>query len=240
MYIMACDERGSIYRFSKSQSWVYGGLIFKKKHRKALIRVWNSIKTELCGDPDIELKWSHFFTNNPDNPLLNLNNRENQISWALETVFEKKHIITPISTRVPKDRASDICYKVSPKGKQVLDYEVLSVPVYGQFCRFLKIVNGFGEMWFDQLGSIQEQERKQTDWLNLRDNNSNLEYRRMMRKIKPQIKFFDSKEEPVIQIADFVSGVIWAASEGEEAHLLKYFQAYFPAWWSKINLVTTA
>ena len=134
MYILACDERGTVFRFSRSQSWVYGGFIFELENRNILISTWKSIKETLCQNPNQELKWSHFFVDSADNPLSNKNNIENQISWALQTMFDSKCIVTPISVRVAKDKASEVCFKTTSKGNQVVDYEVLSVAIYAQIC----------------------------------------------------------------------------------------------------------
>ncbi len=237
MYIMACDERGSIYRFSRTQSWIYGGFIFDIKNRMKISNRWDFIKKELCGSFDKELKWSHFFIINKENPLKTSRNTKDDLCWALEILFKEKLIITPISTRVPKDRASEVCYKTTKKGNQVLDYEVISVGVFSQFALFLKITKGIGEMWFDQLGSKKEQSRKQKSWDTLRKNIPT-QYKEEIFRIKPEIKFFDSKNEPIIQVADFVSGVIWAASEGDEEYLMRFFHDYFPHWFGRINFVT--
>lgn len=235
-YILACDEHGSIFRFTNSKSWIYGGIIFKDRDKHTLTYQWNEIKERLCGNSKIELKWKHFFVQEKDNPLLSQENIDEQLSWALNAIFKFNYIITPVSIRVPKDRASDLCYRTSARENQVLDCEVLSVALYGQFATFLKKVEGNGEIWFDQLGSLKEQARRQTDWETLRDTDEVLNI--ILRRIESRIKFFDSKTEPIIQIADFVSGVIWAAAEGEEKYLLEYFQSYFPKWWGRINLIT--
>lgn len=179
-----------------------------------------------------------FFLDIPSNPLRKDENKQEDLIWSLDNLFINSLITAPISMRVRKDKISDVCYRTTTKGNQVLDYEILSVSIYSQFALFLKMKNSVGEMWFDQLGSEKEQERKQKVWIGLRNNNINKEYQRMTQKIKEEIKFFDSKKEQIIQIADFVSGVIWAASEGDEKYLLHKMENYFPEWWSKINLVT--
>jgi hypothetical protein len=56
-------------------------------------------------------------------------------------------------------------------------------------------------------------------------------FRDSLKRIAEPIAFLDSAHEPMVQIADFVSGVIWAAAEGDEAFLLLYLRDYFP--WGK-------
>ena len=89
------------------------------------------------------------------------------------------------------------------------------------------MVHGCGEIWLDQLGSKKEQERKQDSWSKLRNNNPNFQHSELIKKINQRILFFDSKNEPIIQIADFISGAIWAASEGEEKYLLDNLECIF-------------
>lgn len=67
--ILACDERGSIYRMSKSHSWVYGGFVFEIKNRMKLSKKWMDIKTTICKSSELELKWMHFFCADSSNPL---------------------------------------------------------------------------------------------------------------------------------------------------------------------------
>ncbi len=237
-YILACDERGTIFRNSKSQTWVYGGFIFKLKNRDILVNKWNFIKDSLCGSSDVEMKWSHFFYKTEESPLKKDIDIEKSLIWALDQIFTTEAKIIPVNIRAVKNELSEVCFRTTPKGNQVLDYEILSVAIYGQFALFLNIFPGIGEMWFDQLGSETEQDRKQKAWIELRNNNDNKDNQRMIKRILPTIKFLDSNKEPIIQIADFVSGVIWAASEGDEKYLIHKFESYFGQYWSKICLVT--
>jgi len=237
-YILACDERGTIHRNSKSQSWVYGGFIFRLKDKDSIINKWNFIKYSLCRSSDVEMKWSHFFYKTEESPLQKGLNIEESLLWALDQIFTTGIKLIPVNTRTVKNNLCKEGFRTTTKGNQVIDYEILSVAVYAQFALFLKINPGIGEMWFDQLGSETEQDRKQKAWIELRDNNPDKNIRRMMKRISPTIKFFDSKKEPIIQIADFVSGVIWAASEGDEKYLLHKLGSYFGQNWSRICLVT--
>ena len=237
-YILACDERGTIYRNSKSQSWVYGGFIFRLKDKDILVNRWNSIKYSLCGSSDVEMKWSNFFYKTEESPLQKELDLEESLFWALDQIFSTGINIVPVNMRAVKNELCEECFRTTLKGNQVIDYEILSVAIYGQFAMFLNIFPGIGEMWFDQLGSDTEQDRKQKAWIELRNNNSNKNNKRILKRILPTIKFLDSSKEPIIQIADFISGVIWAASEGDEKYLIQKFESYFGQNWSKICLVT--
>lgn len=238
MYILACDERGSLLRNSRSRTWTYGGLIFSKGNYSRLISNWNFIKNEICGEDQVELKWSHFFTENKDNPILEKQKKQSSLLWALDQIFQERLIETPLTMRICKDNTDDTYYEISKRGNEILDIDTFIASVYAQFALFLRILKGRGEIWMDKLGSRSEELRRQNQWSVLRRNNINKENKRMTLKIREKIKFFDSKEEPVIQIADFISGVIWCASEGDEKILLNTIHNYFPYWWSKISLVT--
>ncbi len=237
-YILACDERGTINRNSKSQSWVYGGFVFRLKDRDSLVDRWNSVKYTLCGSSEVEMKWSNFFYKTEESPLKKDINLDESLFWALDQMFDTEVKIYPINTRIVKNKLCEVSFRTTSKGTQVLDYEILSVAIYGQFALFLRLFPGIGEMWFDQLGSKTEQDRKQKDWIELRNHNINKKNQRMTKRILPTIRFFDSRKEPIIQIADFISGVIWAASEGDEEYLIHKFENYFGQYWSKICLVT--
>jgi Protein of unknown function (DUF3800) len=101
----------------------------------------------------------------------------------------------------------------------------------GQFALFLEQHQGTGQVWFDQLGSRTDEARKQASWSELRDVPWSLvtENQAKLQRIAPTIYFFDSKTEPLIQIADFISGVFWAASEGDEQFLMQNIDKYFPS-----------
>jgi len=153
-----------------------------------------------------------------------------QIIWALKVLFERVDVI-PITTVVRKDKAANAMFmKQKPNGTKILDIDVLWLGVVGQFAVFLHHMDAYGEMWFDQLGSRQEEERKQASWTRIRDHKwptQSLQQEKLKR-IAPDLKFFDSKNEPLIQVADFISGVLWAAAEGDKEFLLKFFKEYFP------------
>jgi hypothetical protein len=136
----------------------------------------------------------------------------------------------PVNVVVRKDKASDAAFKLTEDGRRVLDANVLWVGVLGQFAIFLKEHNATGEVWFDQLGSREEEARKQADWGYLRDGEwaVNRKNQDLLKRIEPALKFFDSRVEPLVQIADFVSGVIWAASEEDEEFLISALDKYFP------------
>jgi hypothetical protein len=212
-----------------------GGFIIEASKRGALVSTWKRVKLQLCGDQDSELKWSHFFPGHHQekepNPLLSTEAQEwrEQASWAVSELFSAAGIL-PVNVVLRKDRASEAAFNTTADGRQVLDSNTLWVGVLGQFALFLKEHSATGEVWFDQLGSRAEEARKQADWENLRDGEwpVNPENQALLKRIASTLSFFDSQAEPLVQIADFVSGVIWAASEGDEQFLLEALDEYFP------------
>jgi len=249
MYIMAVDEHGTINWPSRTKTFTYGGFVFKETDKQEITNQWLRIKTELCGSPDVELKWSHFFISDDQSPLLSLNDRRKQLLWALNDLFMGEYYIAPITQRIRKDQAGKECFKLSSKGNTILDKDILNVGIIGQFASFLNLKRSDGEIWLDRLGSIKEQERMQDSWSKLRDcpthnfvnQKAKFDFHRnqkLLQKIKKELHFFDSKVSQIIQIADFISGVIWAASEGEEDYLISQFEYYFPDEISKKFLLT--
>ncbi len=234
-YIFACDERGTTRWPSQSKTWAIGGFIVESAKRQELVSAWGRIKLHLCGDADCELKWSHFFPGHhqegESNPLLSRDAREwrEHARWALSELFGATDIL-PVTVVVRKDRATDDAFVTADDGRKVLDTDIYWVGPLGQFALFLEEHNAAGEVWFDQLGSRQEEARKQATWERLRNGvwAVKTEYQAMLRRIATTLRFFDSGIEPVVQIADFVSGVIWAASEGDEHFLRSLIEEYFP------------
>ena len=155
-----------------------------------------------------------------------------QAAWAIHKLFEVPGIV-PINTYVRKDEASDAAFKKAgeiPQEYKVLDIDTLFVSVIGQFALFLIEHRATGEIWFDKLGSQAEEQRKQRTWQELRNGEwkVNPENQKVIKRMSPQIKFLDSQTNSLVQVADFISGVIWAASEGDEGFLLQALSKYFP------------
>jgi hypothetical protein len=232
-YILACDERGTTRWPSRSKTWALGGLVFEERERQELVSIWNRIKIELCENDKTELKWSHFFPGRHQermkNPLIETDPTKwrKQAIWALNELFKNTKSL-PISTYIRKNEAADDAFRTTSDNRKVLDIDVIWVGVLGQFALFLNEKTATGEIWFDNLGSQKEQNRKQKEWLELRNVEWPVqpETQLLLKSIAPKFKYFDSKTEPVIQIADFVSGIIWAASEGDEIFLLKNLNRY--------------
>jgi hypothetical protein len=238
-YILVCDERGTTRWPSRTKTWALGGFIIDSRRQGAVVSAWKEVKRQLCGDSSYELKWSHFFPgrhqDRETNPLISDGPKEwrEQASWAIGRLFEVPGIVS-INTYIRKDEASDAVFKkddeMPEKGYRVLDIDTLFVGVIGQLALFLMEHRARGEIWFDKLGSQAEEQRRQDSWQQLRDGEWKVhpENQKVLKRISPDIKFFDSQTTPLVQVADFISGVIWAASEGDEVFLLQALSKYFP------------
>lgn len=119
----------------------------------------------------------------------------------------------------------------TPNGNTIISVFQLFGGVLGQFALYLKENRGKnGEIWFDQLGSRKEEAELQAQISKLFKNlalpdDAN---QRLGKRINPQINFIDSEKEPLIQLADFVSGVIWASAEGDDWFFRKLLEKYAP------------
>jgi hypothetical protein len=249
-YLLVCDDRGTTRWPSKSKTWCIGGYVIPYWNRYQLIEVWRSVKDELTADPSSELKWSHFFSGPhqefSENPLISKNQiiwRE-QAKWALDQLTDVTGLV-PINTRVRKDQASDELFvdfwnASEHKNYRVLDIDTLWIPVLGSLALLLRQKRSLAEVWFDQMGSRSEEERRQVSWLELRDGEwkVNLENQQMMKAISPEIRFYDSRKSDLVQIADMISGVIWAASEEDEEFLQSLLEKYFPLGMPSYTLVS--
>lgn len=236
-FLLVCDERGTKSWSSKRRTFTFGGFASAETNRQNLIDTWGDIKYQLCGSRDVELKWSHFFPGHHQvtsgNPL-----RETDFAkwsdlalWSLDTLFDRADIF-PITTVIRKDRIQpDDISERTRKGASILDLGMVMPVLLGQFAQYLEEHNGtVGEIWCDRLGSQHEEACLQDHLAALIANVAQLEpdKQRLIERVSTTIHFLDSKEEPLIQMADFVSGVIWAAVEGDEQYLIHRLMDYAP------------
>ena len=236
--VLSCDDRGTTSPSSGSGTFTVGGFASFRKDHTPLVRAWSRVKHELCGSDEVELKWSHFFPGHHQdslsNPLTSTGPSEWRVQalWALEELFRNTSTF-PISTIVPKERLGPSLLTKTPKGNDVIDVGLVFAATLGQFALYLKEKRvSAGEVWFDNLGSAIEQQRFQDGLTTFFDSLSStvVPSRKveLVRRVDPAIRFMDSVTEPVIQIADFVSGVIWAAAEGDSWFLSKLLVNYAP------------
>lgn len=233
-YIFACDEHGDRGWPRGSKKLVFGGFIIKSRKKKKLVSKWNKTKLHLCGSQKCELKWSHFFPSflrgKVNNPLVSNDPQElrEQAKWALSELFSSSEII-PVNTIVHKDKASNYVFEIMG-GRKVVDTKTLWNGPLIQFALFLKEHRTKGEIWHDQLGSRREEVHRQAAWEQLQNDPwpVNPENQSILWRIAPRIRFFDSKREPLVQVADFISGVIYAASIGDEEFVISSWDEFFP------------
>jgi hypothetical protein len=232
-YILACDEHGTTRWPSPVKTWTLGGLVVDSRRQRKLASAWSTVKVNLCGTDLCELKWAHFFPGphqqRSSNPLKARDPEEwrRQATWALGRLLRVSSV-EPFATYVRKDRASATVFRITPDGRQVLQTDIFWVGVLGQFATFLQQRRAKGEVWFDQLGSRKEEARWQASWDHMRDGEWPLpeEHRAALRRISPELLFLDSRVEPLVQVADFISGIVRAASEGDEEFILRYLHRY--------------
>lgn len=240
-YIFVADEMGTPGMSpGTSNTFVFGGYVVHRRDLPRAISAWHKIKLEMCGSSEVELKWKHFFiaADDPDIdcPLLveNPRARRNMAALALDFLFHSTALIPAIAVS-RKDRATDDLIAQSRKGKDKIDDELIWLGPVAQFALFLNLHQAKGELWLDRLGSEKQEAHRQSSWS---------EQLRMVREgeipspvgdslrrllaIKEEIKFLDSAKNDVVQIADFLCGVIWQAAEGDEAYLARLVDKYGP------------
>ncbi len=236
-YLLLCDERGTKSIKSTRRTFTLGGIALPEREQMNVLTVWENIKQELCGQKDIELKWSHFFAGHHQksgkNPLLNQDSSKwrQDAMWALDNLFDKVNVF-PITTVVRKDKVDEGLLELTRKGKEVIAVRLVLSVLLGQFALYLREHDGKdGEIWCDQLGSQLEQDELKEAFAG---TSNNLEYlhpplRPYVEVISPHLSFFDSVQKPIIQVADFVSGVIWASAEGDNWFFRKLIEKYAPS-----------
>jgi len=222
-YIFACDEHGDPGWPGGSKIFLFGGFAIESQNRSKLVSAWNRIKLNLCGNEECELKWSHFFyRRHKKNPLLSKDRwvRRQKARWALSKVFNMPRIF-PINAYVIKEGKSDIHFVIK-NGKKNLDIEAFWFGFLAQFALFLEEHKARGEIWSDKLTDIKREVKRQVSWEQIRKNQPKVQ------RIAHTIRYLDSKTEPLIQVADFVSGVIYRAVNEDMEFLNGFFDQYFP------------
>ena len=235
-YLLICDERGTKSIKSTRRTFTLGGIALPEAEQANVISVWGNIKQKLCGREDVELKWSHFFPGRHQksggNPLLVQDSSKwrQDAMWALDELFGRSDVF-PITTIVRKDKVDEGLLELTRKGKKVIAVRLVLSVLLGQFALYLRERNGKdGEIWCDQLGSQKEQDELKTAFADTFNDLENLlpPLRPYVEAVNPHLLFFDSVQKPIIQIADFVSGVIWASAEGDNWFFRKHLEKYAP------------
>ncbi|MCA9964752.1 MAG: DUF3800 domain-containing protein [Anaerolineales bacterium] len=233
-YLLVCDERGTKSIKSTRRTFTIGGIALPEEEQTNVLLAWSGIKQNLCGRHDVELKWSHFFSGHHqksgDNPLLNQDSERcrQDAMWALNDLFESANVF-PLTVIVRKDNVDDSLLELTRKGKKIISIRFVLSVLLGQFALYLREQDGKkGEIWCDQLGSLQEQNDLKSAFASTFDNLGNLlpPLLPYVKAVNPHLSFFDSSQKPIIQVADFVSGVIWAAAEGDSWFLRKHLEKY--------------
>jgi hypothetical protein len=238
-YILVMDEMGTPgMAYGTSNTYVFGGYVVAEDELDQAVGAWRQIKQELCGDADAELKWKHFFVDEDDphirTPLRDKEAkvRRRQAVRALDGLFGQASI-RPAMLIVEKDRATETLIAQSRKGKDKIDDDLIWLVPAAQFSLFLHVHRARGRLWCDSLGSEKQEQRRQAAWSEqlrmVRDGevpdtaSANLQ---KLLLIDDHVKFFDSRNNEAVQIADFVCGVIWAAGEGDESYLRRFIHKY--------------
>lgn len=240
-YIFVADEMGTPGMApGTSNSFVFGGYVISENDLPQAADVWRNIKSDLCKDAEIELKWKHFFVE-VDHPHIEIplstkdpDARRRLVLSVLDLVFESAPLI-PVMAVTRKDRATDLFVVQSTSGKDKIDDDLVWFGTVAQFALFLDTRQATGELWFDRLGSEKHEKRRQEAWseqlrmVRARElPPESLDNLARLLRIEEDIAFLDSKASEAVQIADFLCGVIWQAAEGDEAYLARLIDRYGP------------
>ncbi len=231
-YLLVADEMGTPgLAPGTSNAYIIGGYIVRKRDLRQVIGLWRQIKSELCGNPDVELKWKHFFTKYDDsrfhNPLL-IADDEQRYRLALNTVerlYDNLPILPLVSCAL-KDSITEAFVTEGRPGKKKINLSLFRVGPIGQFASFLHNRASRGEIWFDNLSDDSQEEQWNTDLAGLRAFKQPGKQSRPVLRIKPGIRFYDSKMNEAIQVAEFTMGIIWEAARGDEAFLIHFEEKY--------------
>jgi hypothetical protein len=238
-YIFVADESGNPGINSRtSNTYVFGGYVLPEGQIDVLTALWKRAKFALCDTENVELKWKHFFANSSQqhqraNPI-KLDNPEAcrlVAVWILQAFFSQTSILPAIAVS-RKDRASKFLRVSTKRGASKLDDDLIWLGPVAQFAAFLNKNKSTGRLIFDSLNQKQ-QIKRQLQWSEQLQKikggqvaqgvQSNF---RKLLLISENIEFQDSRTSDLVQIADFVCGVIWNAGQGDEAHLSVFYEEF--------------
>jgi len=237
-YLFIADEMGTPgISAHTSNTFVFGGFVIEENEIEKGINIWRTIKRTVCDHEKAELKWKHFFVDENDSrfkiplKIKSKKGRRQLAAFTLKCLFQQTPL-KPLIAICRKDRATKAFIVKSRKGKDKIDYDVMWVGPIGMFSTFLALMGGKGELVFDKLSRNQERDR-QDFWSGTLQKVLNREFPKGIQKnfqrllaIDEKIRFLDSEQNELIQIAEFVCGVIWNAGEGDEAFLAEVQENY--------------
>lgn len=156
-YIFVADEMGTPGMApGTSNTFVFGGYVVSEHDIPTAASAWRDIKSQMCGDADVELKWKHFFVK-ADHPHIEIpllvedpRKRRQLAASALDSLFESAPII-PVVAVSRKHRATDLFIVQSKKGKDKIDDDLTWLGPVAQFAFFLDTHGAGGKLWFDRL-----------------------------------------------------------------------------------------
>jgi len=202
-YILACDERGTMYLNSSRNARCFGGFIFPNLKINHLIQQWKHIKQVLCDSDRVELKWSHFFSGphlKKGSPLPDEDEdfQRGLAVIALQEIFTKCDYLTMVNVVVKKkeafDKHKELLYFLQDDGRYRLKNEIFYGGIFAFFIRYIANTNGIGEIWMDQLSSQSEEDKVQESWEKTRENEGirkrHLDWYKAGLRIEPKIHFF--------------------------------------------------
>lgn len=242
-HIFVADEMGRpTIKSNITEPFVSGGYVIPIVELAGLEQKWRNIKLTLCGSSDIELKWSDFFVEPNETVLKETNDNVRRMTamFILFMLFRETSLLPLLyigrkegylTSGISED--DEIWIKQSRKGNPKFNREFLFISHIARFSLYLKVNNGIGEIWHDDLGSIDEKERHNVilqEQLSFAANKQKSfpdeATRQAMLGIVPHIKFLDSKTCEAVQVADFLCGALFRGGRGDMDVLSVFSEKY--------------
>jgi hypothetical protein len=113
-YVLVADEMGTPGMApGTSNAFVFGGYVVGEDDVPTAANAWREIKSQMCGDADVELKWKHLFVE-ADHPHIEVlllvedpRTRRQLAASAPDSLFESAPIIPAVAVS-RKDHATDL------------------------------------------------------------------------------------------------------------------------------------
>jgi len=224
-YIFVVDEKGDPgLALGASKNLVIGGFVVAQNKLPKVESTWRDFKEKTCGTSEVELKSEHFFASRSKNNPLLFKSRKKRRKLAMEG-FEQIYdhsSVAPLACCIFKERASNALIVPTGGNRKRIDDNTIWVAPFGLFAVFVSNKRATGQVWWDEVSGVQEAEKKNMEWQNLK----RMSGRPKLMNIDDEILFLNSHENDAIQIADLLCGVLWQAMKGDEIYLARFLEKY--------------
>lgn len=227
-FFLFADESGNPGMSTRNAVWAFGGVVVAQENVPALEQIWLDWKTDICNDPYADLKWRHFFSHSSHNPLreTSLPRRSHLAEELVTAIFAERLLIPALVVMHSKWVKSPELLLRSKTGNLKVNDDVCTRPLYTQFAKYLDEHHATGQIVYDKLGGHHLEANRQQNWASFQETYTKEALHADLKLIDTEIYFADSENNPLVQIADCVCGIVSTIGRQNERFLTTILQNY--------------